>query len=81
LYCFFGGVCPIGGTYLFGGCAFLNQLGAAETLVNYGKIDSVAKDALKKMARTDPYYKRNRAHICSFYVKGECKRGEECPYR
>ena len=20
-------------------------------------------------------------HICSFWVKGECKRGEECPYR
>ncbi|KAJ3332600.1 RNA binding motif protein 22 [Blyttiomyces sp. JEL0837] len=57
------------------------QLGATDTLVNYGKADSVAKEALKKMARVEPYYKRNRAHICSFYVKGECKRGEECPYR
>ncbi|KAK6298303.1 hypothetical protein J4Q44_G00313580 [Coregonus suidteri] len=28
-----------------------------------------------------PYYKRNRLHICSFWVKGEWKRGEECPYR
>ena len=27
------------------------------------------------------YYKRNRAHVCSFWVKGECKRGDECPYR
>lgn len=34
-----------------------------------------------KLARTSPYYKRNRPHICSFWVKGECKRGEECPYR
>jgi len=25
--------------------------------------------------------KRNLPHICSFFVKGECKRGEECPYR
>ena len=33
------------------------------------------------MARTAPYYKRNLPHICSFWVKGECKRGEECPYR
>ncbi|KAL1395473.1 hypothetical protein pipiens_011227 [Culex pipiens pipiens] len=24
---------------------------------------------------------RNLPHICSFWVKGECKRGEECPYR
>jgi pre-mRNA-splicing factor RBM22/SLT11 len=33
------------------------------------------------MARTSPYYKRNQAHICSFFVKGECKRGTSCPYR
>jgi pre-mRNA-splicing factor RBM22/SLT11 len=36
---------------------------------------------LKQLARTDPYYKRNRPHVCSFFAKGECKRGEECPYR
>lgn len=38
-------------------------------------------DVLAKLARTTPYYKRNLPHICSFWVKGECKRGEECPYR
>ena len=32
-------------------------------------------DMLLKLARTQPYYKRNRPHICSFWVKGECKRG------
>ncbi|KAJ1552757.1 hypothetical protein HK405_010144 [Cladochytrium tenue] len=57
------------------------KLGATDTLVNYGKASSIAKETLKKMARVEPYYKRNRAHICSFYVKGECKRGAECPYR
>ncbi|XP_043828248.1 pre-mRNA-splicing factor RBM22-like [Dromiciops gliroides] len=36
---------------------------------------------LLQLARTTPYYKRNRPHICSFWVKGECKRGEQCPYR
>lgn len=36
---------------------------------------------LKSLARTDPYYKRNRPHVCSFFVKGECTRGTECPYR
>lgn len=40
-----------------------------------------ANEMLSKLARTAPYYKRNRPHICSFWVKGECKRGEECPYR
>lgn len=38
-------------------------------------------ELLMKLARTTPHYKRNRAHICSFWVKGDCKRGEECPYR
>jgi len=46
-----------------------------------GKIPSHKSELLAKLARTTPYYKRNRAHICSFWVKGECKRGEECPYR
>lgn len=40
-----------------------------------------ASEMLSKLARTAPYYKRNQPHICSFWVKGECKRGEECPYR
>ncbi|GJP73624.1 hypothetical protein CLOP_g4319 [Closterium sp. NIES-67] len=38
-------------------------------------------DLLLKLQRTTPYYKRNRAHICSFFVRGECTRGAECPYR
>merc|ERR1712037_578283 len=52
--------------------------GPAGTL---GKISSQKSEMLQKLARTTPYYKRNRAHICSFWVKGECRRGEECPYR
>jgi len=46
-----------------------------------GRAHSAGKEMLKKLARTDPYYKRNQANICSFFVKGECNRGEECPYR
>ncbi len=46
-----------------------------------GKIPSHKHEQLMRLARTTPYYKRNRPHICSFWVKGECKRGEECPYR
>eukprot|EP00850_Spirogloea_muscicola_P005596 SM000026S08845 [mRNA] locus=s26:1516:3864:- [translate_table: standard] len=38
-------------------------------------------DTILKLQRTTPYYKRNRAHVCSFYVRGECTRGTECPYR
>ncbi|PPQ77507.1 hypothetical protein CVT25_011304 [Psilocybe cyanescens] len=46
-----------------------------------GRAASAGKEMLKQLARTDPYYKRNRPHVCSFFAKGECKRGSECPYR
>lgn len=38
-------------------------------------------EILSKLRRTEPYYARNRAKICTFFVRGECKRGAECPYR
>jgi hypothetical protein len=46
---------------------------------SYGK--ARPNDTILKLQRTTPYYKRNRAHICSFFVRGECTRGAECPYR
>ncbi|EDR14385.1 uncharacterized protein LACBIDRAFT_159735, partial [Laccaria bicolor S238N-H82] len=46
-----------------------------------GRAVSAGKEMLKQLARTDPYYKRNRPHLCSFYAKGDCTRGNECPYR
>ncbi|KAG0175619.1 RNA binding motif protein 22 [Apophysomyces sp. BC1015] len=45
------------------------------------KMSTANHEVLRKLARTEPYYKRNRPHICSFFVKGECNRGDECPYR
>jgi len=47
--------------------------------LTYGRFEPT--QVIQKLARTTPYYKRNRAHVCSFFVKGECKRGAECPYR
>lgn len=46
---------------------------------SYGKVRP--NDTILKLQRTTPYYKRNRAHVCSFYIRGECTRGAECPYR
>lgn len=46
-----------------------------------GRTQSAGKEMLKQLARTDPYYKRNRPQICSFYVEGKCARGSECPFR
>jgi len=46
---------------------------------SYGKLQS--SQMLKSLQRKTPYYKRNRAHICSFFVRGECTRGASCPFR
>jgi len=45
--------------------------------------DQAGNKVLEELARNraKPYYNRNLPHICSFFVKGECKRGSECPYR
>ena len=61
-------------------CIQLTEHGATEPGGAVGKAGAPST-LLMKLARTTPYYKRNRPHICSFWVKGECKRGEECPYR
>jgi len=36
---------------------------------------------LRKMARMEPRYERNLAKLCSFYARGECNRGNNCPFR
>uniref|UniRef100_A0A183C0R8 Pre-mRNA-splicing factor RBM22 n=1 Tax=Globodera pallida TaxID=36090 RepID=A0A183C0R8_GLOPA len=47
----------------------------------YGELakltDAGSNEMLRKLARNQPYYNRNLPHICSFFVKGECTRGEE----
>lgn len=60
-----------------------SQASASDAVVPLGEVGKAqsSSDLLMKLARTTPYYKRNRPHVCSFWVKGECKRGEECPYR
>lgn len=43
---------------------------------------SVVKGSmLDRLARREPFYKRNLAHYCSFYARGECNRGVLCPFR
>jgi len=57
------------------------KLDGNKSLLDSGRAQSAGKEMLKQLARTDPYYKRNRPQICSFFAKGECSRGTECPYR
>lgn len=50
-----------------------------ESDLPYGKTEK--HPMLQRLARMTPYYKRNEARICSFYVKGACNRGQDCPFR
>jgi pre-mRNA-splicing factor RBM22/SLT11 len=36
---------------------------------------------LQDMARMEPRYERNLPKLCSFFAKGECDRGSNCPFR
>jgi len=45
---------------------------------NYGK---VRHPMLERLARKTPYYKRNEARLCTFFVKGACNRGGDCPFK
>ena len=53
----------------------------ADTTLRYGKADSAAKELLKSMTRKDPYHDRNKVKPCSFFAKGECHKGNACPFR
>ncbi|KIM87240.1 hypothetical protein PILCRDRAFT_815717 [Piloderma croceum F 1598] len=57
------------------------KLDGNKSLLDSGRAQAAGKEMLKQLARTNPYYKRNRPQVCSFFVKGECSRGSECPYR
>ncbi|EAU88791.1 pre-mRNA-splicing factor SLT11 [Coprinopsis cinerea okayama7 len=61
--------------------AKLQDSGGNKSGLDITRTSIAGKEMLKQLARTDPYYKRNRPHICSFFVKGNCTRGSECPYR
>ncbi|KAI9263521.1 hypothetical protein EDC94DRAFT_607007 [Helicostylum pulchrum] len=58
-----------------------NKVEEGSGIYDAGKLTPESRDMLSKLARTEPYYQRNRAHLCSFFLKGECKRGDGCPYR
>lgn len=49
-------------------------------LLPYGKTNYTS-NIIATLARTQPNFKRNRAHVCSFWMKGSCNRGDKCPYR
>lgn len=54
-------------------------------MIENGEMDqnicTVAHAKLASVARMEPRYERNLAKLCSFFAKGECNRGSNCPFR
>jgi pre-mRNA-splicing factor RBM22/SLT11 len=46
-----------------------------------GEANALAVAKLEEMANMEPRYERNMAKLCSFFAKGECNRGDTCPFR
>jgi pre-mRNA-splicing factor RBM22/SLT11 len=56
-----------------------NKHAESDNDLPYGKIGT--HPMLERLARKTPYYKRNEARICTFFVKGACNRGNDCPFK
>lgn len=46
-----------------------------------GDVNALAHAKLSEMAQMEPRYERNLAKLCSFFARGECNRGDQCPFR
>lgn len=58
----------------------------SERAIESGDIDAIynaplVNEIAQKTKRTAPRYERNRARVCTFFLKGTCTRGLYCPYR
>lgn len=59
-------------------------LTSSSTSAAASQATSAVTSQLQRLARRSaaaPYYKRNEAHLCSFFARGECNRGDKCIYR
>lgn len=43
-------------------------------------VPPAAHEELLRLKRTKPRYERNRPKLCTFFLRGTCTRGAECPY-
>lgn len=59
---------------------FANQLEKNSQQNSTSLIKAEARSSLNKLAKLAPYYRRNMPRVCTFWLKGECNRGAECPY-
>lgn len=52
----------------------------ASSLMDYTKSESAGRELVKRLARIDPYSKSPLKPICTYFLKGNCYRGDACPY-
>jgi pre-mRNA-splicing factor RBM22/SLT11 len=57
------------------------QQRAIEQGVTAGDTNVLAHAKLQEMAQMQPRYERNLPKLCSFFAKGDCDRGANCPFR
>jgi len=60
---------------------FMDQ---AETMIALSQTQrehTTPDQMLAHLSQKSPYYTKNLARVCSFFLKGTCTRGKECPYR
>ncbi|CAO1631535.1 unnamed protein product [Sympodiomycopsis kandeliae] len=59
--------------------AALKAIGPSSS-AGHDMLKAIAKNRSDPLARP-PNYNRNKPHLCSFYAKGNCTRGDACPFR
>ena len=57
------------------------QAGSVVPYTHAAGVAPEAHEALMRLNRHQAYYQRNAPKLCSFFARGECNRGHECPYR
>jgi hypothetical protein len=55
--------------------------GAVVPYTSAAALAPAAHEQLLRMGRARATYARNLPKLCTFYARGECNRGSECPYR
>jgi len=68
----------VGKEYVVGQIAASIADGTFQPEAEFGQ--AAGNEVLRRLARTAPYYKRNRARICSFWLRNACTR-TDCPFR
>jgi pre-mRNA-splicing factor RBM22/SLT11 len=68
----------VGKEYVVGQIAASIADGTFQPEAEFGQ--AAGNELLRRLARTAPYYKRNRARICTFWLRNACSR-TDCPFR